>query len=197
MSDRERVRARSSLELLRYPSWPRVLGRRRRRVAWPAGLVPYASSALTISALVVVLYLAPLFRSSGSAGRDLPWMHTVPIAENGVDLELGPLVVLDASGLSLDEHALASVAELDAAATPLPALRDALAALDRQWSILHPRDPFPGTLLVAGDADVPYARVRRVITTSALTRYTRISFIVRRPNPMPIELDAFTAVFAE
>lgn len=181
----------------RYPSWPRVLGRPRRRTWWPRGLLPLTSWVLSTTGLVIVLYLFPLFRAAPQF-TDETWGDDFPFAENGVDLELGPIVRLDAAGVTLDGRRMATREELESGQGAIPALVDDLRVMTRNWSILHPRDPFPGVVLIGASADVPYGHVRRVVTSAWEAGYPHTSFVVRTPDDrLPIDTDEFARAIAQ
>jgi hypothetical protein len=186
----------SSLARARYPSWPRVLGRPRRRVENPRGLLPLVSSVFQVVALVVVLYELPLFRAAGELLHDSSWGLGVPLAENGVDLELGPIVRVDATGVSLDGRRMATREELDADRGVIAPLVSDLETMHRNWAILHPRDPFPGTVLIAADGELAYRDVWRVVESATAAEYTNTSFVVRvetEGDRVPLETRAFSA----
>lgn len=187
---------RTSLHRARRPAWPRALGRPRRQVGGPSGLDAAVMRAFSCVAMVLVVYLLPLFRAEATCGMDGSWAH-VPAARHGIDLELGPIARLDAAGLTLDGRRLATLGELDASRGPVATLVADLETLHRNWFLLHPRDAFPGTLLVAADSDVPFAHVRRVAASGAEAGYGRLSFVVRQPAPLPIEQDGFARALAE
>ena len=55
-----------------------------------------------------------------------------------------------------------------------------LETLKRNWSILHPQQPFAGTVIIMADKNTDYRVVKKVMFSAAQAGYSNISFAVNR-----------------
>lgn len=182
---------RSSLARRRVPHWPEVLGRSRRRVRPLLGGTPW-SATLAIALLVCVSHEAATFRAPG--GGAPAWTNALPTAVHGVDLALAPSIVIDALGVRFDGRRVVGFEALESPTGDLAPLREALGVYQRNASILHPRDPFPGVVAVFAPAGTPYGRIRRVTEAAALAGSPHVALVVRVPDPLPVEREEFARV---
>ncbi len=157
---------------------PRPRHRARRRVRSdlrPAGIQGWGW-ALTCVMLVIIAWQLPFYRPPEGGGHAF---MNIPYAENGVDLELAPYLVVDARGVTLDGRRMATTDDIRARGVDaLPQLDEDLRTMHRNWSILHPRDPFPGTVLVVAPPDTDWSILHPVLMTAALADYPNVSFVV-------------------
>jgi biopolymer transport protein ExbD len=58
-----------------------------------------------------------------------------------------------------------------------PLIQD-LETLQRNWNILHPREPFPGTVIIQADREIDFRVIKKVMFSAAQAGYTNISFAV-------------------
>jgi hypothetical protein len=158
---------------------PRPRHRPRRRVRSDlrhAGISAWGWTLFCVT-LAIIAWQLPFYRPpTGDFGRD--WLD-VPHAHHGVDLELGPSVVIDAAGVTLDGRRMATTDEILAhGVDALLPLETDLETMHRNWSILHPRDPFPGTVLIVAPPDTRWAILHPVLMRTALADYPNASFVV-------------------
>jgi biopolymer transport protein ExbD len=83
------------------------------------------------------------------------------------------VVMLDGRRMA-DTASLASTAEL----TRIEQLVQDLETLRRNWTILHPSQPFPGTVIIQADVNTDYRVVKKVMFSTAQAGYANISFAV-------------------
>ena len=55
-----------------------------------------------------------------------------------------------------------------------------LETLKRNWSILHPTDPFAGTVILQADGSIDFRVIKKVMFSCAQAGYANISFAVNR-----------------
>jgi len=152
----------------------RVAGGARKGVDTAIPLVPFIDFLI-----VLVVFLLSSFSASG----ELPSAAvTLPSAANASDLELAPILAIDTQTVTLDGRRVADTHTL--AATPglarLDSLVSDLETLHRNWSVLHPHDAFPGTVIIQADRSIDMRVVKSVMFSAAQAGYANISFAVSR-----------------
>jgi biopolymer transport protein ExbD len=55
-----------------------------------------------------------------------------------------------------------------------------LETLRRNWNILHPREPFPGTVIIQADRAIDFRVIKKVMFSAAQAGYSNISFAVNQ-----------------
>jgi biopolymer transport protein ExbD len=55
-----------------------------------------------------------------------------------------------------------------------------LETLKRNWSILHPTEPFAGTVILQADRNIDFRVIKKVMFSCAQAGYANISFAVNR-----------------
>lgn len=152
----------------------RVLGSGRKGVDAAIPLVPFIDFLITL-----VVFLLSSFSASGELP---PQSLVVPSAEHAYDLELAPILAIDAHLVTLDGRRMADTATLASTAglTRIDALVNDLETRHRNWSILHPHDAFTGTLIVQADREVDFRVVKDVMFSAAQAGYANVSFAVNR-----------------
>ena len=77
-------------------------------------------------------------------------------------------------GRMADTSTLASQAALER----IEQLVQDLETLKRNWSILHPAEPFHGNVILHADVDVDFRVVKKVMFSAAQAGYQNVSFAV-------------------
>lgn len=154
----------------------RVAGGARKSMNTEIPLIPFIDFLITL-----VVFLLSSFSASGELLSQRPNL-VMPNASNAVDLELAPIVAIDSRVVTLDGRRMADTPTLAASAglERIDALVNDLETMHRNWSILHPRDPFPGTVIIQADRDVDMRVVKKVMFSAAQAGYANISFAVNR-----------------
>ncbi|MEM6962809.1 MAG: biopolymer transporter ExbD [Myxococcota bacterium] len=154
----------------------RVVGGGRKSLDSSIPLVPFIDFLITL-----VVFLLMSFSASGELIAQKPSI-TMPEASNAVDLEVAPVIAVDSQVVTLDGRRMASATDLAAAAEldRIDTLVQDLETLKRNWSILHPTEPFPGTVILQADRDVDYRVVKKVMFSAAQAGYSNISFAVNK-----------------
>jgi biopolymer transport protein ExbD len=139
-------------------------------------LVPFIDFLITL-----VVFLLSSFSASGELVTNRPNL-VMPNAEHVRELELAPIVAIDERTVTLDGRRMADTATL--AATPgverIEQLVTDLETLRRNWNILHPREPFPGTVIIQADRSIDFRVIKKVMFSAAQAGYTNISFAVNQ-----------------
>ena len=152
----------------------RVAGGARRAVDANIPLVPFIDFLITL-----VVFLLSSFSASGELLSQRANL-VMPNATHAVDLELAPIVAIDDRVVTLDGRRMADTPTLGATAGVEriePLIQD-LETLQRNWNILHPREPFPGTVIVQADRGIDFRVIKKVMFSAAQAGYTNISFAV-------------------
>lgn len=159
-----------------FAPWPppaprrRSLARRRGRGGLSQAGIERWGATLFVVALCVIAWELPFFEASGEVGCGCAHhVVDIPFAENASDLELAPILVIDHGEARLDGRRLSTAG----------ALTEALATMRRNWSVLHPREPFPGTIMVQAARDEAWSAIGPLLVTAAIAGYPHISFVVR------------------
>lgn len=119
---------------------------------------------LFVACLCVLVWELPFFRATGEACGCPIRDYELPRALNGMDLELAPMLTVPRAGAPrLDGRRIDDAAEL---------VRD-LEALRGSWDLLHPREPFPGSLLLAADRRTRWGALRPLLAAAARAGYAR------------------------
>jgi len=152
----------------------RVAGGGRKATDIPIALVPFIDFLITL-----VVFLLTSFSASGElmAQRDNLRM---PTAANVEDLEIAPIVAIDAQVVTLDNRRMADTRTL--ADNPnlerIEQLVQDLETLKRNWSVLHPREAFTGVVILQADVNVDFRVIKKVMFSAAQAGYTNVSFAV-------------------
>jgi biopolymer transport protein ExbD len=107
---------------------------------------------------------------------------TMPKATHAVDLEPAPVVAIDARVVTLDGRRMADTKSLEQSPQTerIEQLVQDLETLKRNWSILHPAEPFPGTVILQADRGIDFRVIKKVMFSSAQAGYSNISFAVNK-----------------
>ena len=154
----------------------KVTGHGRKSSNTEIPLIPFIDFLI-----VLVVFLLISFSASGELLAQKPNL-VMPKAANVVNLEIAPIVAIDPIVVTLDGRRMADTATL--AADPKveriePLIQD-LETLKRNWSILHPQEPFPGQIVLQADVNIDFRVVKKIMFSSAQAGYANVSFAVNR-----------------
>lgn len=151
----------------------RAGGRGRAPVDASIPLVPFIDFLI-----VLVVFLLSSF-GSGEIAAARPNL-VVPTAIHGRDLELSPIITIDERSLTLDGRRMADTATIAATVgvERIEPLVQDLRTLERNWSVLHPTEPFPGTVVIQADRATDFRVIKSVMFSAAQAGYTNLSFAV-------------------
>ncbi|MGD8860299.1 MAG: biopolymer transporter ExbD [Myxococcales bacterium] len=131
--------------------------------------------------IVLVVFLLISFSASGELLAQKASLK-MPKASNVVDLEIAPVIAVDPVVVTLDGRRMADTASL--ASSPkverIEQLIQDLETLKRNWSILHPQEPFPGQVIVQADVSIDYRVIKKLMFSAAQAGYGNVSFAVNR-----------------
>ena len=154
----------------------KVTGHGRKAANTEIPLIPFIDFLI-----VLVVFLLISFSASGELLAQKPNL-VMPKAAHVVNLEIAPIVAIDPIVVTLDGRRMADTATL--AADPKveriePLIQD-LETLKRNWSILHPQEPFPGQIVLQADVNIDFRVVKKIMFSSAQAGYANVSFAVNR-----------------
>jgi len=152
----------------------KVSGGGRKALDMSIPLVPFIDFLITL-----VVFLLMSFSASGELVAQKPSI-TMPEASNTEALEIAPIISIDAQVVTLDGTRVADASTLAQSATVerIEQLIQNLETLKRNWTILHPADPFMGTVIMQADREVDFRVIKKVMFSCAQAGYTNISFAV-------------------
>jgi len=99
-----------------------------------------------------------------------------------VDIEISPVIAVDPVVITLDGRRMADTATLaaDPKVERIEQLIQDLETLKRNWSILHPQEPFPGQVIMQADVSIDYRVIKKLMFSTAQAGYANVSFAVNR-----------------
>jgi biopolymer transport protein ExbD len=133
--------------------------------------------------IVLVVFLLISFSASGELLAQKASLK-MPKAANVVDIGVSPVIAVDAVVVTLDGRRMADTATLaaDAKVERIEQLIQDLETLKRNWSILHPQEPFPGQVILQADVAIDYRVIKKLMFSAAQAGYANVSFAVNRLN---------------
>ena len=154
----------------------KVGGGGKKSVDHEIPLVPFIDFLVTL-----VVFLLTSFSASGELLAQQPNLK-MPDAKNVVELEIQPVVAINPEVITLDGRRMADTRTLgaDARVERMEQLIQDLETLKRNWSILHPSQPFPGTVILQADKAIDFRVIKKVMFSCAQAGYANISFAVNR-----------------
>ena len=154
----------------------RVAGGGRKAVDVSIALIPFIDFLI-----VLVVFLLMSFAATGELVAQQPTI-TMPQATNAVDLEIAPIISIDSRVVALDGRRMADTQTLagNAQLDRIDQLVQDLETLKRNWNILHPSEPFPGTVILQADQAIDFRVIKKVMFSAAQAGYTNVSFAVNR-----------------
>lgn len=131
--------------------------------------------------IVLVVFLLISFSASGELLAQRANL-VMPKASNVVNLEIAPVVAIDSIVVTLDGRRMADTATLasDPKVERLEPLIQDLETMKRNWSILHPQEPFPGQIVMQADVNIDYRVIKKIMFSAAQAGYANVSFAVNR-----------------
>ncbi len=131
--------------------------------------------------IVLVVFLLISFSASGELLAQKPNLK-MPDATNTATLEIAPVISVDAIVVPLDGRRMADTQTLaaDAKVERIEPLIQDLETLKRNWSILHPQEPFPGQVVMQADVAIDFRVIKKLMFSAAQAGYANVSFAVNR-----------------
>jgi len=154
----------------------KVAGGGRKAMDHEIPLVPFIDFLITL-----VVFLLTSFSASGELLAQQPNLK-MPDAKNTVDLEIHPIVAINPEVITLDGRRMADTPTLaaDARVERQENLITDLETLKRNWSILHPSEPFGGTVIMQADRSIDFRVIKKIMFSCAQAGYSNISFAVNK-----------------
>jgi len=154
----------------------KVAGGGRKSMDHEIPLVPFIDFLITL-----VVFLLTSFSASGELLAQQPNLK-MPDAKNAVDLEIHPIVAINPDVVTLDGRRMADTPTLaaDARVERQENLINDLETLKRNWAILHPSEPFAGTVILQADRSIDFRVIKKIMFSCAQAGYSNISFAVNR-----------------
>ncbi|MEM9190206.1 MAG: biopolymer transporter ExbD [Myxococcota bacterium] len=154
----------------------RVAGGGRKGVDTSIILVPFIDFLIVLVVFLLSTSGQQVVNQTQSDSLELPDGANVDTLEEAPIITIGRReVALDGRRMA-DTNSLAQTAELNR----IDQLVQDLETLKRNWNILHPRQPFPGTVIIMADQGVDYRVVKKVMFSAAQAGYANISFAVNK-----------------
>lgn len=154
----------------------KVQGGGRKASDASIALVPFIDFLITL-----VVFLLSSFSATGELLAQQPNLK-MPDAANTVELEIAPIIAINPQVVTLDGRRMADTPTL--ASNPqmerIEQMVQDLETLKRNWSILHPQEPFAGTLIIQADQNIDFRVVKKVMFSAAQAGYTNMSFAVNK-----------------
>jgi biopolymer transport protein ExbD len=131
--------------------------------------------------IVLVVFLLISFSASGELLAQKANLK-MPKAANVAEIEISPVIAVDPIVVTLDGRRMADTATLaaDPKVERIEQLIQDLETLKRNWSILHPQEPFPGQVIMQADVSIDYRVIKKLMFSAAQAGYANVSFAVNR-----------------
>ena len=154
----------------------KVTGHGRKASNMEIPLIPFIDFLI-----VLVVFLLISFSASGELLAQKPNL-TMPKAGNVVNLDIAPIIAIDPIVVTLDGRRMADTATLaaDPKVERIEQMIQDLETLKRNWSILHPQEPFPGQVVLQADVSIDYRVIKKIMFSSSQAGYANVSFAVNR-----------------
>ena len=154
----------------------KVAGGGKKSVDQSLPLVPFIDFLI-----VLVVFLIMSFSASGELVAQKASI-TMPSAANTEALDPMPIIAIDDRVVTLDGNRVADTQTLaqDARVDRIEAMIQQLEQMKRNWSVLHPNDPFPAAIIMQADVDVDFRVVKKVMFSAAQAGYANVNFAVNR-----------------
>ena len=152
----------------------KVAGGGRKSVDQSLPLVPFIDFLI-----VLIVFLIMQFAATGELLTAIPTI-TMPKAQNTESLEKVPIIAIDRHTVSLEGNRMTDTPSLltNAQIDRIEPLIQNLETLKRNWSIIHPGEPFPGNVILQSDVDIDFRVVKKVMFSAAQAGYSNVSFAV-------------------
>jgi biopolymer transport protein ExbD len=154
----------------------KVAGGGRKAMDHEIPLVPFIDFLITL-----VVFLLTSFSASGELLAQQPNLK-MPDARHVIDLEIQPIIAINPDVITLDGRRMADTRTLAAEAQVerMEQLIQDLDTLKRNWSILHPSEPFAGTVILQADRSIDFRVIKKVMFSCSQAGYANVSFAVNR-----------------
>jgi biopolymer transport protein ExbD len=154
----------------------KVSGHGPKEVDVQIPLVPFIDLQICL-----VVFLLMSFSASGELVSQRPNLK-LPTAGNATALRIAPVLAVDAVVVALDGRRMADTATLasDPKLERIEPLIQDLETLKRNWSMLHPQQPFLGELIMQADTSIDYRVIKKLMFSAAQAGYANVSFAVNR-----------------
>jgi len=154
----------------------KVIGGGAKAVNHDIPLIPFIDFLI-----VLVVFLLSSFSASGELMAQKPNLK-MPSAQNATMLEIAPIISVDSVVITLEGHRIADTQTLaqDPKVDRIETLVENLDTLRRNWSMLHPQEPFPGMVILQADVGIDYRVLKKLMFSAALSGYANVSFAVNR-----------------
>ncbi len=131
--------------------------------------------------IVLVVFLLISFSASGELLAQKPNLQ-MPKAANVVNLEVAPVLAVDPIVVTLDgtSHGGHGHARVHPKVERIEPLIQDLETLKRNWSILHPQEPFPGQVVMQADVSIDFRVIKKLMFSASQAGYANVSFAVNR-----------------
>jgi biopolymer transport protein ExbD len=131
--------------------------------------------------VTLVVFLLTSFSASGELLAQQPNLK-MPQAANVSDLEPQPVIAINPDVVTLDGRRMADTPSLaaDARVERMEQMIQDLETLKRNWSILHPTEPFAGNVILQADVKIDFRVIKKVMFSCAQAGYANVSFAVNR-----------------
>jgi biopolymer transport protein ExbD len=129
--------------------------------------------------IVLVVFLLMSFAASGELVAQQPTIN-MPTADHVDLLEIAPIIAVDAQVVTLDGNRMADTQTLAGSSEMerIEGLVQELERLKRNWSMLHPTEPFDGRVILQADDDIDFRVIKKLMFSCAQAGYTNINFAV-------------------
>jgi biopolymer transport protein ExbD len=156
----------------------KVSGHGRKGTNTEIPLIPFIDFLI-----VLVVFLLISFSASGELLAQKPNL-TMPKAGNVVNLDIAPIIAIDTITVTLDGRRMADTATLaaDPKVERIEQMIQDLETLKRNWSILHPQEPFPGQVVLQADVSIDFRVIKKIMFSASQAGYANVSFAVNRIN---------------
>jgi len=156
----------------------KVTGHGRKSTNTEIPLIPFIDFLI-----VLVVFLLISFSATNELVAQKPNLQ-MPKAQNVVNLEISPVISVDTVVVTLDGRRMADTATLaaDPKVERMEQMIQDLETLKRNWSILHPQQPFPGVVTLQADVSIDFRVVKKIMFSAAQAGYPNVSFAVNRIN---------------
>jgi biopolymer transport protein ExbD len=154
----------------------KVTGGHSKSVNHEIPLIPFIDFLI-----VLVVFLLASFSATGELLAQKPNL-TMPDAANATRLEIAPIIAIDSIVVTLDGRRIADTQSLasDAKMTRIEPLVENLQTLQRNWSMLHPQEPFPGMVVLQADKKIDYRVIKKIMFSASQAGFANVSFAVNK-----------------
>lgn len=137
---------------------------------------------------VVVIFLLMSFSASGEIASITRGLE-LPEAANTKSVDRAPMIVITRDVITLDVagtgRRIADVPSLMREAGTsgdwrIENLVQDLETMKRNWSMIHPREPFPAAVVLQSDRSIDFRVLKKVMYSCAQAGYSNISFLVNK-----------------